>query len=108
MGNKKCRLGLNKSSCTYWPEFKGTCPNECPNRAIVKLHPVIKATVQKENANLTYAELGEVPTNVQVFKWLKSQKYQTDMGDQEYRMYFDVDMPKILEDYFRWRKEHFD
>jgi hypothetical protein len=32
----------------------------------------------------------------EVFKWLHEKKYQTDYGQQEYRMYYDVDMPKIL------------
>ena len=35
-------------------------------------------------------------TDELVFKWLKDRKYQTSYGEQEYKMYFDVDMPKII------------
>lgn len=42
-------------------------------------------------------------TNVEIFKWLQSQNYQTEQGEQEYKMYFDVDMPKILEAYYDWK-----
>lgn len=32
-------------------------------------------------------------------KWLSEQKYQTEQGDQEYLMYFDIDIPKMLVKY---------
>lgn len=32
-------------------------------------------------------------------KWLSEQKYQTGELDQEYKGYYDVDMPKILADF---------
>ena len=38
----------------------------------------------------------EKVTDELVFKWLKDRKYQTSYGEQEYKMYFDVDMPKII------------
>lgn len=31
--------------------------------------------------------------------WLSNQKYQTEQGEQEYMMYFDVDVPKIMVKY---------
>lgn len=34
----------------------------------------------------------------EIYEWLKSQKYQTEQGEQEYKMYFDIDMPKITND----------
>ena len=37
----------------------------------------------------------------EIFQWLKDQKYQKEHGDQEYMMYFDVDMPKILNDWVK-------
>lgn len=38
-----------------------------------------------------------------IYEWLKTQKYQTEYEyTGEYRMYFEVDMPKILRDYFNW------
>lgn len=42
-------------------------------------------------------------TNVEIYEWLDNQKYQTDIGEQEYRMYYAIDMPKILEDYYEWK-----
>ena len=51
----------------------------------------------------TYKE--SAPSEVEVYKWLREQKFQTDQGEQEYTMYFDVDMPEILEKYYQWRKE---
>lgn len=38
----------------------------------------------------------------EIFEWLRKQGYQTDYGEQEYRMYFDVDMPKILNDFLAY------
>jgi len=41
---------------------------------------------------------------VKIYEWLASQNYQTDYEQtQEYLMYFEIDMPKILEDYYKWR-----
>jgi hypothetical protein len=34
--------------------------------------------------------------DAEIITWLRKQKYQTEIGEQEYRMYFDVDMPKII------------
>ena len=31
--------------------------------------------------------------------WLSKQKYQKEQGEQEYMMYYDVDIPKIIRDY---------
>lgn len=39
----------------------------------------------------------------EINKWLQDKKYQTESGEQEYKMYYDVDMPKILEDYYQYR-----
>ena len=42
-------------------------------------------------------------TTEEIYKWLKSQNYQTEFGEQEYRMYYAIDMPKILEAYHESR-----
>jgi hypothetical protein len=42
-------------------------------------------------------------TAKEIYKWLKSQNYQTEFGEQEYRMYYAIDMPKILEAYHESR-----
>ncbi|MDD4804496.1 MAG: hypothetical protein PHN69_04910 [Candidatus Pacebacteria bacterium] len=34
-----------------------------------------------------------------VFKFLRDKEYQTERGEQEYMMYFDVDMPRIINDF---------
>ena len=31
--------------------------------------------------------------------WLSKQYYQKEYGEQEYMMYYDVDVPKIIQDY---------
>jgi len=42
-----------------------------------------------------------------IYEWLAKQKYQTDYEETgEYEMYFAVDMPKILEDYYKWRQNN--
>jgi hypothetical protein len=46
------------------------------------------------------------PTKNEIFQWLKEQGYQKEEGPQEYSMYFDIDMPKILEDYYAWRQKN--
>ena len=41
---------------------------------------------------------------VEIYEWLKAQKYQTEYEyTGEYRMYFEVDMPKILEAYYDYK-----
>ncbi len=51
------------------------------------------------------SKLSSPPTNSEIHGWLQEQKYQTEREDTgEYSMYFDVDMPKILEEYHEWRK----
>lgn len=38
--------------------------------------------------------------------WLSKQKYQTEQGQQEYKMYFDVDIPKMLARYAKHKTEN--
>lgn len=38
---------------------------------------------------------GSLP-DTEILSWLQKQRYQTERGEQEYKMYFDVDMPKII------------
>lgn len=48
MGKKyKCKLKLNKTTCTYWPDFKATCPKECPN-SIVTIDLVEEITADRD------------------------------------------------------------
>lgn len=35
-------------------------------------------------------------SDIEIFKWLKEQKFQTEQGDQEYTMMYEIDMPKIF------------
>ena len=40
----------------------------------------------------------------EIYEWLKSQKYQTGYDEVgEYVMYYSVDMPRILEDYYEYK-----
>ena len=36
------------------------------------------------------------PTDAEIFTWLKEEKFQTEQGEQEYTMMFEIDMPKII------------
>lgn len=41
---------------------------------------------------------------VEIYQWLKAKNYQTEYEETgEYRMYFEVDMPEILEAYYEWK-----
>src|SRR5690606_32657330 len=48
--------------------------------------------IEQLKAKQTKCEL----SNSDIFSWLQSKKFQTEKGEQEYSMYFDVDMPKII------------
>ena len=63
--------------------------NQCPHLGIEETRDGHK---QKWDDATFKAEL----TDVAILKWLQSKKYQTERGEQEYKMYFDVDMPKII------------
>jgi thymidylate synthase len=44
------------------------------------------------------------PDNVEIWKWWQTQKFQKEQGDQEYKMIYEIDLPKILKsfvEYFR-------
>jgi len=56
-------------------------------------------------AKLNYVDLAggqRFPTNPEIFKWLSEQGYQTDSGEQEYTMMYELDMPKILGDFVKY------
>lgn len=38
-----------------------------------------------------------VPKTVNIWKWWKTQNFQMEDGEQEYKMLYEVDLPKILE-----------
>jgi hypothetical protein len=41
----------------------------------------------------------------EIYEWLEKQNYQTEYEETgEYKMYFEVDMPKILNDYEKYLK----
>jgi hypothetical protein len=41
--------------------------------------------------------------NKEVWEWLKEQTFQTEQGEQEYRMYYDIDMTEILQGFHKWK-----
>lgn len=50
-------------------------------------------------SNLTPKTNNDMESREEIIKaniWLKEQKFQTEQGEQEYTMYFDVDIPKIM------------
>ena len=36
------------------------------------------------------------PTDAEILTWLKEEKFQTEQGEQDYIMMFQIDMPRIL------------
>lgn len=51
--------------------------------------------------NKSNSELKNIPfpTNIELWKWFRNQKYQTEQGEQEYTMIYECDIPKILKDF---------
>lgn len=49
--------------------------------------------------------MNKLPSTAEIYEWLKLQNFQTEHGEQEYMMYFDVDMPDILNRYVKWINE---
>jgi hypothetical protein len=46
-----------------------------------------------------------IMTDHEIWKWLEDQKYQTDYEEfGEYKMYYDLDMPKILREFLEYSK----
>ena len=44
------------------------------------------------------------PSNVEIFQWLEKKDYQNSLSDMgEYTLYYELDMPTILNDYYNWR-----
>lgn len=43
------------------------------------------------------------PTNVEIWIWWQTQKFQKEQGEQEYTMIYEIDLPKILKAF----TEHF-
>lgn len=36
------------------------------------------------------------PSNTDIWRWWKTQKFQKEQGEQEYMMIYEIDLPKIL------------
>jgi len=49
--------------------------------------------------------MNKLPSRPEIYEWLKLQNFQTEDGCQEYSMYYDVDMPTILNKYVKWINE---
>ena len=45
----------------------------------------------------------ELPNNEEIWRWWQTQKFQKEQGEQEYRMLYEIDLPKILKAFI----EHF-
>ena len=45
----------------------------------------------------------ELPSDEDIWKWWKTQKFQKEQGEQEYTMLYEIDLPKILKAFI----EHF-
>lgn len=38
----------------------------------------------------------ELPSNEEIWRWWKTQKFQREQGEQEYTLLYEIDLPKIL------------
>lgn len=63
----------------------------------------IVISLKKEFANEINAEIFmenltpiELPSNVEIWQWWETQKFQKEQGLQEYNMLYEIDLPKIL------------
>ena len=45
----------------------------------------------------------ELPSDEEIWRWWQTQKFQKEQGEQEYRMLYEIDLPKILKSFI----EHF-
>jgi hypothetical protein len=45
----------------------------------------------------------ELPSDVELWRWWKTQKFQKEQGEQEYKMLYEIDLAKILKAFI----EHF-
>ena len=41
---------------------------------------------------------------MEIWSWLKSQEYNTDYNQDSFKMYYELDMPTILEEYHQWKQ----
>ena len=41
----------------------------------------------------------ELPSDEEIWKWWKTQKFQKEQGEQEYTMLYEIDLPKILKSF---------
>ena len=71
-------------------------------------HPsIIKDMEKYHQAKLKKLRVSDVvpsfPSNVEIFKWFQTQKFQKEQGEQEYTMIYEIDLPRILKAF----TEHF-
>ena len=77
---------------------KETLPDEYYLNPVLSQSPKLSKEVADEIGWIDVEEL----TDVSIYKWLESKKYQTEYEETgEYKMYFSVDMPKILNDFIK-------
>lgn len=61
------------------------------------MHETAKVKLELENIISQSTPL--IPDIKDIQIWLSKQPYQKEYGEQEYMMYYDVDVPKIIQDY---------
>lgn len=67
-------------------------------RKVLSQSPILSKEVADEISWIDVEELADVS----IYKWLESKEYQTEYEETgEYKMYFSVDMPKILNDFIK-------
>lgn len=54
---------------------------------------MLSSSVEDAMDSLTPIEL---PSDEEIWKWWKTQKFQKEQGEQEYTMLYEIDLPKIL------------
>jgi hypothetical protein len=53
---------------------------------------VVRTTMQMANSFTPI----ELPSDEEILRWWKTQKFQREQGEQEYTMLYEIDLPKIL------------
>ncbi|HDY87299.1 MAG TPA: hypothetical protein ENH82_04180 [bacterium] len=67
---------------------------------------IIKVKKERDSQEPVHPLVREIPAKLEIFRWLESQGYQTKEDETgEYTLYFEPDMPKILNDFVKWLKQ---
>jgi hypothetical protein len=79
-----------------WERVKSTYPSGTSKHTNALLEEDFNDFIEQVVKICTIPPVSVSLPDAEIITWLRNQNYQTEMGEQEYRMYFAVDMPKII------------